>query len=77
MCLFSKYHMVAMNQDQIILALKINISNGDNKISQFYACFSFKELKMQVLKFMSNYPTSCTLGRNGDSHRNWRRGFRL
>lgn len=42
--------MVAMNQDQIILALKINISDDDNKISQFYVCFSSEELKNQVLK---------------------------
>lgn len=41
--------MVAMNQTQIILALKINITN-DNKIAQFYVCFSSEELKMQVLK---------------------------
>lgn len=33
--------MVAMNQDQIIIALKINIINVDNKILQFYVMFFF------------------------------------
>lgn len=32
--------MVAVNQDQIILVLKINIINGD-KISQFYVMLFF------------------------------------
>lgn len=33
--------MVAMNQDQIIVALKINIINVDNKISQFHVMLFF------------------------------------
>lgn len=58
--------MVAMNQDQIMIALTINIINVGNKISNFMLCFSFEELKMQVLKYMSKYPTNCALGRNED-----------
>lgn len=69
--------MVAVNQDQIILALKINIFNDDNKRPQFMSCFSSEELKMQVLKYMSKYPTNCALGRNEDPQRIWENDFRL
>lgn len=31
-----------MNQDQIMLSLKINIINDDNKISQFYVMLFFQ-----------------------------------
>lgn len=30
------------------------------------SCFSSEELKMQVLKYMSKYPTNYALGRNED-----------
>lgn len=61
--------MVAMNQDQIIIALKIIIINVDKKISQIYVmlCFSSEELKMQVLKYMSNE----------DPQKNWENGLRF
>lgn len=58
MCLSNKYQMVSVNQDQIILALKINIINGD-KNHNFMSCFPSAELKMQVFTVFPNILWMC------------------
>lgn len=41
------------------------------KYHNFMSCISSEELKMQALKCMSKYPTSCALGRKEDPWRRW------